>query len=91
MGDLAEGKRHLELVLSGKPLETNIQSRKGTSLIGRGSSDPAQIAHESNREVQYGKLDLCQGACRTRRVGTGQGALSIVPQYYNVHHVSRVT
>lgn len=30
MGDPAEAKRHLELVLSGKPLETNVQSRKGT-------------------------------------------------------------
>jgi hypothetical protein len=29
MGDEDEAKRHLELVLSGKPLETNVQSRKG--------------------------------------------------------------
>lgn len=39
MGDEAEAKRHLELVLSGKPLETNVQSRKGTCPMRHCPSD----------------------------------------------------
>jgi hypothetical protein len=35
MGDKAEARRHLELVISGKPLETNVQSRKGTYSVIR--------------------------------------------------------
>ena len=77
MGDSAEARRHLELVLSGKPLETNIQSRKGAWPMSRGSLDPVQGAHESNREVQYGKRDYPQGARRARRTGTGQAALRV--------------
>ena len=77
MGDVEEAKRHLELVLSGKPLETNVQSRKGEWPMGRSSFDPVQGAHDSNREVQYGKRDFRQGARRARRTGTGQTALSI--------------
>jgi len=64
MGDQAEARRHLELVLSGKPLETNVQSRKGTWSMDRGSFDLARVAHDSNREVQFRKRDFCQGTRR---------------------------
>ena len=90
MGDQAEARRHLELVLSGKPLETNVQSRKGTWSMDRGFSDLAWVAHDSNREVQFRKRDLCQGARRARRIGAGQSALSVLLQYHSAHRVSRV-
>jgi hypothetical protein len=90
MGDLAEAKRHLELVLSGKPLETNVQSRKGTWPMGHSFSQLSRVTHDSNREVQYGKRDFCQGARRARRIGAGQGALSVPLQYHSAHRVSGV-
>jgi len=53
MGDLAEAKRHLELVLSGKPLETNVQSRKGKYSM---ESAIALRAHAALDGLEQGKL-----------------------------------
>lgn len=53
MGDSAEAKRHLELVISGKPLETNVQSRKGMWPMSCSSSGPARLL-----TVRIGKYSL---------------------------------
>lgn len=46
MGDEAEAKRHLELVISGKPLETNAQSRKGTYTFTGCPSNVSRVLTE---------------------------------------------